>query len=127
MVVFNSLNSLPDDILEHIYKLVHQMIQIDVHNELYRINHSNRLTICLKELKHQHMSVSIYDTLLSVSDPFLCLPCNWEVHDVITDTRTQDILRDIKESKLQSWCRTFDSMNGFLDIDDYLRYQNMWD
>jgi hypothetical protein len=100
------LNSLPNDILEHIYKMVHRMCLLEVHNEI----------------KYQYTTIKIYDTLLSISDPFLCLPCNWEVHNVITDRDTQSILHEIKHSKLQPWCRTVSSMNGFLNIDEYLRF-----
>ena len=104
--------------------MVHRMGLSDVHVELCKRNHRINLSDVHKELSFQHMTVSIYDTLLSTSDPFLCLPCNWDVQDVITDVETQSILQEIKDSKLQPWCRTFQSMNVFLDIDDYLRYQH---
>jgi hypothetical protein len=116
-----SLDSLPNDILEHIYKMVHRMTLSDVHAEM---KHRMCLLEVQNEIKYQYTTVTIYDSLLSMSDPFLCLPCNWEVHDVITDEETRGLLQEIKHSKLQPWCRTFNSMNGFLNIDDYLRYQN---
>lgn len=116
-----TLNNLPDDLLEKIYKTVHRMMLSEVHCELLQLKGSKE--VC-KELIYQHLTASIYDSMLAVSDPFLCLPCNWMVNDVITDETTQGILQEFEDSKLKPWCRTFDSMNGFLSIDDYLRYQN---
>ena len=116
-----TLNNLPDDILEKIYKMVHNMMLSEVHCELLHRMCSKEIH---KELIYQHLTASVYDSIISVSDPFLCLPCHWEVQDVITDEDTQGILREIQVSKLRPWCRTFSNINGFLGIDDYLRYQN---
>ena len=116
-----TFNNLPDDILEKIYKMVHNMMLSEVHCELLHRMCSKEIH---KELIYQHLTASVYDSIISVSDPFLCLPCNWEVQDVITDEDTLGILQEIKDSKLKPWCRTFNNMHGFLDIDNYLRYQS---
>ena len=107
----NLLTNLPNDILDVIYKQKHKLELKEIH----------------KELLFNYSITSIYDKLLNDHDPFLLLPCNWNLQDMKIEGyngETYEILNELEQHKLKSWTRVFTFGSGVHTIDELYFIQN---